>query len=1085
VKKASNDTLASTNGAPVPQIPQPEPTAGKKALYFLKYFIPFLQETLAHSFIITTVASEAGFQDHALAQTMLENIVVLDGSGQSAIQFLLQTVGSSADIWQGYMSPNTLAETVDKYVFYLPDGQQPPPLTIDGATKPFVSKPAGRVEMWQTEPITLDSAEVYTIGVARAFKENLQWSNSNSIMTTVPEEAFYAWKGSMSLTSGDTFTFSVVTQTNPGRRSFMLDNEYVSFGSQPQQVDPQPIWSTSPISLDSTKLHSVQLKGMLPGDLWWKAGKSPRSSIPDSNFLADFATGQMFSLFEKLKKLALLLNHFKMSSDEIRYISGHKEQFDGLTFNNLADITQWERIYSFTTLRNSLPANRPKTLLDLFAWSTTNVGVDGEDRTDLAQQISNVTSWPVSLLLPMLTRINFSTGKADSFKDERILCRLQKLVQLANQLKVDVPRLFAWASPLGTGTRDYFKYSDVAKDIQHVARSRFSLSSWADAVRPMNDKLRENQKTGLVSYLLVQQDLVEEANITDADSLFEYFLIDVSMTPLVQTSRIKQAISTVQLYIQRCLLGLEEDKGVKVSALDRTRWEWMQKYRVWEANRKIYLYPENWIEPTLRDDKSEFFKQLESALLQKDLNNDVVYEAVRSFLYQVDTVSNLEAIGLYVDYQDGNRVHVFARTRTSPLSYYYNSFLPADGGYWKVWETMAIDIPHYTISETGTIGSYVSPIVYNGRVMLFIAQILDHVIPGDTSNTSDNPKQTLDGVRNAKIGDVTPKNAWEIQMSWTEYRNGKWTARQTCPSSYIDYPITQTDVARYSDSSNKAAAEAAARLTDLTNAHTAAHGADPASLDAFQKNVNNAQDALTAANTKAQQASLKVARVKTDLDLGPASIDSYRFVPSLVQVAGSQSTSPASAVRVYMSKFRNNGTLFIDAGWTFNGTQLSFMSSDNLSLNYSASSLGGFPTTPSRFGTMVSIPASKQPTTLRSFQAIEHSAVNGNVSVNLPAISNPPYIEDADSHEADLSLAVVDQSGPSITLQTDQIVSQPFYHRYIHQLVVSSAGSGDVAKVFNALGGIGVSPFPSGMVCSLLTFPGQFDDRFPGRLWRL
>jgi hypothetical protein len=29
-------------------------------------------------------------------------------------------------------------------------------------------------------------------------------------------------------------------------------------------------------------------------------------------------------------------------------------------------------------------------------------------------------------------------------------------------------------------------------------------------------------------------------------------------------------------------------------------WEWRKKYRVWNANRKIFLYPENWLEPELR-----------------------------------------------------------------------------------------------------------------------------------------------------------------------------------------------------------------------------------------------------------------------------------------------------------------------------------------------------------------------------------------------------------------------------------------------------------------------------------------------------
>lgn len=33
-------------------------------------------------------------------------------------------------------------------------------------------------------------------------------------------------------------------------------------------------------------------------------------------------------------------------------------------------------------------------------------------------------------------------------------------------------------------------------------------------------------------------------------------------------------------------------------------WRWTKSYRVWEANRKVFLYPENWVEPELRDDRT-------------------------------------------------------------------------------------------------------------------------------------------------------------------------------------------------------------------------------------------------------------------------------------------------------------------------------------------------------------------------------------------------------------------------------------------------------------------------------------------------
>ena len=38
--------------------------------------------------------------------------------------------------------------------------------------------------------------------------------------------------------------------------------------------------------------------------------------------------------------------------------------------------------------------------------------------------------------------------------------------------------------------------------------------------------------------------------------------------------------------------------------IDKDLWEWMENYRVWEANRKVFLYPENWLEPELRRDRS-------------------------------------------------------------------------------------------------------------------------------------------------------------------------------------------------------------------------------------------------------------------------------------------------------------------------------------------------------------------------------------------------------------------------------------------------------------------------------------------------
>ena len=71
--------------------------------------------------------------------------------------------------------------------------------------------------------------------------------------------------------------------------------------------------------------------------------------------------------------------------------------------------------------------------------------------------------------------------------------------------------------------------------------------------------------------------------------LYAHFLVDVEMAPCMLTSRLVLATNSVQLFVQRCLLNLEP--GVAFSAEDHKMWEWMKNYRVWEANRKIFLYP--------------------------------------------------------------------------------------------------------------------------------------------------------------------------------------------------------------------------------------------------------------------------------------------------------------------------------------------------------------------------------------------------------------------------------------------------------------------------------------------------------------
>lgn len=564
------------------------------------------------------------------------------------------------------------------------------------------------------------------------------------------------WKGYLIPTADDAYTFvakSLVDETQPP--DLVIDGQAMSFNVQ--QEDPSNFWSTdpaNPLKLKNGKLYSLEVKGQLATDLQWKTSSSPKTLIPASALLPDYSSSGTKEVFVKLYKAALVVNGFTMTVDEVSYWQGHAVDFDGFDFDATLTLQHFRRLHAYTNLRDKLPKTET-SLLDLFQWASKP-----DATTTLSKKIAAATQWEPSDIVKLIAPEHFDLDHPEAFSNEINLLKLQKALQVADAIGTDIDRLFAWANPVS-------KFSvchHIAEGIRANLRARYDQEDWEQVVKPLNDQLREDQKQALIGYLLVQPDLIEWG-VVDADSLFEFFLIDVQMDACMETSRIKQAISTVQLFVQRCLLGLEAKNGVSSEALDRDRWDWMQRYRVWEANRKVFLYPENWIKSELRDDKSPFYKELESELLQKDINTQTVEDALKSYLFKVDEVANLKVVGLFLEQETGKdgkqidaKLHIFSRTRNAPYFFYYRYFQIVEKN-WYPWEKMQVDIPSYDQEDTnGKItgnGAYLIPVVWEQRLLVFFPQFVQKSTPSDPSVPF-----------------------WEIKMGWSERRNGKWTPKQ-------------------------------------------------------------------------------------------------------------------------------------------------------------------------------------------------------------------------------------------------------------------------------------------------------------------
>ncbi|HEY0377591.1 MAG TPA: neuraminidase-like domain-containing protein [Pyrinomonadaceae bacterium] len=319
---------------------------------------------------------------------------------------------------------------------------------------------------------------------------------------------------------------------------------------------------------------------------------------------------------------------------------------------------------------------------------------------------------------------------------------------------------------------------DTVRELQAALRARYEPADWRNVVQTINDEMRALQRDALVAYVLHRMRAAPATeHIDTADKLFEYFLMDVQMEPCMQTSRIRHALSSVQLFIERCLMNLEP--RVSPAAVNAKQWEWMKRYRVWEANRKVFLFPENWVEPELRDDKSPFFKEIESELLQSDITEDSATTALLNYLAKLEEVAKLEPCGIYhipadLQKRTGEIDHVIARTAGANRKHYYRRY---EYGYWTPWEQVKLEIED----------NPVMPVVWRGRLLLFWLRILKQspvdpsALPGSSSNTSHLTEVSLSDLKAEAKSDAGRGVKVTVQavLCWSEYYNGKWQQAKT------------------------------------------------------------------------------------------------------------------------------------------------------------------------------------------------------------------------------------------------------------------------------------------------------------------
>jgi hypothetical protein len=504
-------------------------------------------------------------------------------------------------------------------------------------------------------------------------------------------------------------------------------------------------------NLNQGKLRIRILRNNLPGDISQEVSITPQhpKAIADLLRLIDYV---------RLIKSSQIIQTLKLSGEELAYLQANQKKFGGFSFDQLPislvnpdqaqkNISLFQNglvyLIDYVQFRDKLKA-QPEDLLRILtqapkATQQSNAQKLFDDIGALMHRKPVVIGDAVQAL----------GQKASDFEDVRELQRLWQALQL--EVKVGVPseKLASWTQIVCSD--DFKERVKIASEAKNIIKSRYESRAWQQIAQPIFDTLRQRKRDALVAHILHQK------NFASQEELFEYFLIDPGMEPVVQTSRLQLAISSVQLFIQRCLLNLEP--LVSPEVIDSEQWNWMKRYRVWEANRKIFLYPENWLEPEFRQDKSHLCAELESNLLAGDLSNDLAEAEFYNYLNQFEQIARLEIVSIYFD-EKADILHVLGRTVNDPHQFFYR--YQNTQKIWTAWEPVNADIS----------GDHVLLVQWQHRLhIVWLSFLFDADIKSDSA-TKPIAETTSNSIQAGAIKKMS------VQLNWCEYTQGKWGNRR-------------------------------------------------------------------------------------------------------------------------------------------------------------------------------------------------------------------------------------------------------------------------------------------------------------------
>ena len=303
--------------------------------------------------------------------------------------------------------------------------------------------------------------------------------------------------------------------------------------------------------------------------------------------------------------------------------------------------------------------------------------------------------------------------------------------------------------------------------------------------QPLKHRLNESLRDAMLAYYLNHKvPAGQKGHLTNADHLYEYWLMDVQVSQAVPTSHVACAISSLQQYIMRIQLGLEPGYEMqRMTPPQAQTWrEQLHAYPVWSASQQLRYHPASYLDPTLRRNKTDSFQLLENDLSQYRLQTDTLLIAVQNYLARFEEIANIRTLNGYIDGNAGqlhSSTYYFVGKSTSENTYYWRSLdlsqrstvTPTKPSIhaWSDWKKINLTLSDNAVEQT------IRPVFFNNRLFFIWAECIK---PAPTS--SFNTPQAK-GDKKQRLTEWVNSHYVKLRLNFSYKKyDDSWSVPRTC-----------------------------------------------------------------------------------------------------------------------------------------------------------------------------------------------------------------------------------------------------------------------------------------------------------------